>query len=137
MAVAAAAASDAGKSDDGCARTATFVRGLSISDFRESLHTLMSDASIFGANPQDGRAQAQRAAEQRAQERAEQLELQSSSLSTPEERIRLWEKLHMLSLPRASTHPLLSHIASQTALTLAQVQDEQRRRAMPIGEQSR
>jgi hypothetical protein len=57
------------------------------------------------------------------------VERQSSSLHTPEERIRLWEQLHVLSLPRASTHPLLSLIASQTALTLQQVRDEQQRRA--------
>jgi hypothetical protein len=83
----------------------------------------------------DPRAQAIRAAEERAQERAQLLERQSSPLHTPEERIRLWEQLHVLSLPRKSTHPLLSVIALQTALTLEQVQDEQRRRASPATEQ--
>lgn len=77
----------------------------------------------------DPRAQALRAAQERAQERTRLIELQASALHTPEERIRLWEKLHMLSLPRASRHPLLALIASQTALTLQQVEDEQRRRA--------
>jgi hypothetical protein len=56
-------------------------------------------------------------------------------MHTPEERIRLWEKLHVLSLPRIATHPLLSLIASQTALTLQQVQDEQRRRTSLAMEQ--
>lgn len=88
-----------------------------------------------GVHGTDARAQAIRAAEERAQERMRQLQLQTSSLHTPEERIRLWEKLHMLSLPRSSTHPLLSLIASQTALSLEQVQDEQRRRGSPASEQ--
>lgn len=88
-----------------------------------------------GSNPTDLRTQALRVAEERAQERARLIESQSSWLHTPEERIRLWEKLHVLSLPRASTHPLLSLIASQTALTLQQVLDEQRRRAYPAMEQ--
>jgi hypothetical protein len=93
------------------------------------------DPTMIGGNLTDPRAQALRAAEERAQERARLLERQASTLHTPEERIRLWEKLHALSLPRASTHPLLSLIATQTALTLEQVHDEQRRRASPATEQ--
>ena len=89
----------------------------------------MLNSNNTGTSPADPRAQALRAAEERAQERAQLVERQSSSLHTPEERIRLWEKLHVLSLPRVSTHPLLSLIASQTALTLQQVRDEQQRRA--------
>jgi hypothetical protein len=95
----------------------------------------VTNSSNTGSGPADPRAQALRAAEERAQERAQLIERQSSSLHTPEERIRLWEKLHVLSLPRVSTHPLLSLIASQTALTLQQVQDEQRRRASSALEQ--
>ena len=87
-----------------------------------------------GGDQTDPRARALRAAEERAQERARLRERQASSLHTPEERIRLWESLHMLSLPRAPTHPLLSVIAAQTALTLEQVLDEQRRRASPAME---
>jgi hypothetical protein len=95
----------------------------------------VTNAPSTGVNHTDPRAQAIRAAEERAQERARLIERQSSSLHTPEERIRLWENLHVLSLPRASTHPLLSLIALQTALTLQQVQDEQRRRASSAMEQ--
>jgi hypothetical protein len=39
--------------------------------------------------------------------------------------------LHALSLPRSGTHKLLSVIAAQTELTLAQVHEEQARRAAP------
>jgi hypothetical protein len=86
----------------------------------------------FNADP---RAQAIRAAERRAQERAQLLERQSSPISTPEERIVLWEQLHVLALPRSAAHPLLALIAQQTALTLEQVRDEQQRRARNATEQ--
>jgi hypothetical protein len=96
----------------------------------------VTDTNSYGGTI-DPRAQARRAAEERAQERVQLLQRQSSSLHTPEERIRLWEKLHVLSLPRPSTHPLLPLIASQTALTLEQIHDEQRRRASASMEQRR
>jgi hypothetical protein len=86
----------------------------------------------FNADP---RAQAIRAAERRAQERAQLLERQSSPSSPPEERIALWERLHVLALPRSTSHPLLALIAQQTALTLDQLRDEQQRRARATAEQ--
>lgn len=67
-------------------------------------------------------------AEERAQrERIEQ----SSELNTPEMRIRAWERLHRLTLPRGSAHSVLSIIAEATHLTLEQVREEQRRRSEP------
>lgn len=54
---------------------------------------------------------------------------QCSHLKTPEERIRLWEKLHDLQLPRQASHRLLAIITADTQLTLAEVRGEQRRRA--------
>ena len=53
---------------------------------------------------------------------------QSSQLKTPEERIRAWEKLHDLQLPRAAAHPLLKIIATDTQLTVGEVRSEQIRR---------
>lgn len=88
----------------------------------------MIDASHIAGAP-DARAQAIKAAEQRAAERVRLIERQTSSQSTPEDRIQLWESLHALSLPRSATHPLLAVIATQTALTLDQVKGEQHRRA--------
>jgi CheY-like chemotaxis protein len=67
------------------------------------------------------------AAERRQQELAEQ----SSELNTPAVRIRAWERLHRLTLPYKSEHPVLRVIASATHLTLAQVREEQRRRSAP------
>jgi hypothetical protein len=77
----------------------------------------------------DRRAQVLRAANERAEERERQREQQRSPMLTPEERIRLWEQLHGLHLPRAANHKLLEVIATQTELSLQQVTMEQQRRA--------
>ncbi len=80
------------------------------------------------AGAADRRAQALRLAEERAHERVKRLAAQSSPEHTPEERIRLWEELHGLDLPRSVTHKLVRLIASDTALSVRQVHEEQRRR---------
>ncbi|HTE41106.1 MAG TPA: hypothetical protein VK629_09755 [Steroidobacteraceae bacterium] len=46
----------------------------------------------------------------------------------PERRIRLWESLHGLNLPKSTDHRLLDLIAQKTALTVDQVRQEQARR---------
>lgn len=53
---------------------------------------------------------------------------QVSVLNTPGERIRIWEQLHELDLPRGPDHPLIRVIATHTALTLLEVRAEQTRR---------
>ena len=58
---------------------------------------------------------------------------QSSELNTPEVRIRAWERLHRLTLPRGSAHAVLDVVAQATRLTLEQVREEQRRRSEPAG----
>jgi hypothetical protein len=63
-------------------------------------------------------------AERAQRERIEQ----SSELNTPEMRIRAWERLHRLTLPRGSAHAVLGVIANATRLTIEQVREEQRRR---------
>lgn len=88
----------------------------------------MSSVNDTSLDPLDGSARALRAAEERARERAQLLERQSSPHFTPEERISLWESLHMLSLPQGATHPLISLISAQTGLTPQQVRNEQQRR---------
>jgi hypothetical protein len=65
------------------------------------------------------------AAERRRQDLAEQ----SSRLKTAEERIRIWERIHEVNLPRDSAHNLVEIIAANTGLTDADVRDEQQRRA--------
>jgi hypothetical protein len=63
--------------------------------------------------------------------RVELLDL-SSMENPPQARIRAWEKAHGLTLPKAASHPVLHSIAAVTHLTLEQVQEEQRRRLMPL-----
>jgi hypothetical protein len=64
-----------------------------------------------------------------AERRKSDLAEQSSRLKTPEERIRIWERLHEVNLPRDPAHRLVEIIAANTALTGEDVRDEQRRRA--------
>ena len=65
------------------------------------------------------------AAERRRMDLAEQ----SSRLKTAEERIRIWERIHEVTLPRDPAHRLVEIIATNTGLTDADVRDEQHRRA--------
>jgi hypothetical protein len=67
------------------------------------------------------------AAERMEKRRAEQAE-QCASSSAPEMRIRTWERVHGLRLPLDAAHPVLAVVATETHLTLAEVQEEQRTR---------
>jgi len=67
------------------------------------------------------------AAERMEKRRTEQAEQRESS-STPEMRIRVWEKVHGLRLPLDTAHPIVAVVATETHLTLAEVQEEQRAR---------
>jgi hypothetical protein len=64
------------------------------------------------------------ALERRQAELAEQVSIRNA----PSERIRIWERLHGLPLPRDPTHRLLNVIATATDLDLEQVHEEQRQR---------
>ena len=80
----------------------------------------------------DRRAQFEHEQQQRIEERRQQVALLSSPLSSADERIQLWEKLHALALPRSPTHKLLPIIAQQTAIALAQVLEVQQRRSASV-----
>jgi hypothetical protein len=69
-----------------------------------------------------------RAAEQRQRDMAEQ----SSTLNSPDVRIRAWEKVHGVRLPADPAHPVLDSVATATDLTLEQVHAEQRKRASTV-----
>jgi len=62
---------------------------------------------------------------ERAQRRRLELAEQRSDLNPPDVRIRAWERLHALRLPRDPGHPVLGVIAISTGLTLSQVRAEQ------------
>lgn len=64
-----------------------------------------------------------------AERRRTDLAEQCSRLKTAEERIRIWERIHEVTLPRDSAHRLVEIIAANTGLTDADVRDEQHRRA--------
>jgi hypothetical protein len=88
------------------------------------------ESSSYGAiSAADNRTQIERRQKELAAERQRQIALQSSPLSEPDERIRLWEKLHALRLPKSNAHTLLRVIAEQTNLTLQQVLSVQQHRA--------
>jgi hypothetical protein len=96
-------------------------------------HKLYQNAIVFIGDLAERRAQIEHQNQERAAERQQQIALQSSPLSGPEERIRLWEKLHALNLPRSAQHKLLGVIAEQTNLSIQDILDAQQRRAAPVG----
>lgn len=65
-------------------------------------------------------------AELNAAKRRVEMEELRSDLKTPEQRIRAWERVHGLALPRDPNHHVLGAIALETRLTLEQVQAVQR-----------
>jgi hypothetical protein len=77
----------------------------------------------------DFRARLMHQQAENAARRKVDLAAQSSRLNSAEERIRIWERLHEVQLPRDPTHRLVDIIAANTGLTDGDVRDEQRRRA--------
>jgi hypothetical protein len=96
--------------DDQPNRPPTQFAGELVADYRERLQRQQAEAL-----------------EQRARELAEQ----TSTLNTPSDRIRIWERRHGLPLPTDPAHRLLQVIASGTGLTLEVVRAEQRLRRSP------
>ena len=82
--------------------------------------------SAFAAS--DHRVAVLRADQEREHARRRELELQASPGTEPQERIRIWERLHAVRLPVAETHPLVIVIANQTQLKVREIKEEQRRR---------
>ena len=85
-----------------------------------------SNHSTYAAT--DFRTAAQRAEQDKAHSRQQQLASQASANNAPDVRIRIWEQLHALRLPLSADHPLILVIAAQTQLTVRAVKDEQQRR---------
>jgi hypothetical protein len=95
---------------------------------RRSFYGAVADPGLLA----DRRAEFASEQQARIAERRHQVALLSSPLSSADERIRLWEKLHALALPRSPTHKLLSIIAQQTEMTLSQVLEVQQQRFAPV-----
>lgn len=79
----------------------------------------------------DHRARIERARLDAEERRSEALVGQCSPDNTPEMRVRIWEKLHQVRLPKSPTHVILQVIAKQTGLPLLDVQEVQRLRVTP------
>jgi len=62
------------------------------------------------------------------EQRRQELSEQNSKINTPAARIRIWERLHQVALPRAPTHKVLHVIAAHTGLSIQDVRDEQNQR---------
>ncbi len=85
-------------------------------------------ALALASSSSERREMVQRAERERAESRRRELDSQSSPEILPEERIRIWESLHALQLPRTEEHPLVAVIARQTQLSVLDIRDEQTRR---------
>lgn len=77
----------------------------------------------------DHRARTEQALFEAAQRRDRALVDQRSPENSPEARVRIWERLHQVRLPRDPEHAILPRVAEQTALSLLDVQEVQRSRA--------
>jgi hypothetical protein len=56
---------------------------------------------------------------------------QRSPENSPEVRVRIWERLHQVRLPKDPAHPIMSRVAEVTGLDLAEVLEVQRLR-LPV-----
>ena len=86
---------------------------------------------LAGEPNADYRARIARRQAEAAEIRQRELIEQTSIINPPDVRIRIWERLHEITMPRDASHRLLRVIAAQTGLTMAEVQAEQHNRANP------
>ncbi len=90
-----------------------------------------------GENVADFRARIAQDQAEAIEKRQRELAEQTSDANTPSARIRIWERLHQIALPRNPAHRVLSVIAANTGLSIEQVRAEQRQRTLPTGEPER
>jgi hypothetical protein len=81
----------------------------------------------------DHRARIERAQVEAAERRSQAMLDQRSPGNAPEARVRVWEKLHQVRLPKDPAHAVLRLVSQQTGMSLAEVQEVQRQRAQPPG----
>ncbi len=79
----------------------------------------------------DFRARMERDQLDAAERRARALNDQRSPENSNDARVRVWERLHQVRLPKDPGHNVLQLIAQQTGLALAEVQEVQSIRARP------
>lgn len=79
----------------------------------------------------DHQARFERQQLEAAQRREQALHEQSSPANSAEQRVRIWERLHQVRMPKDPAHAILAVIAKQTSLQLIDVQEVQRLRLVP------
>lgn len=79
----------------------------------------------------DHRARIERAQLEAAERRTQALSDQRSPDNSHDKRVRAWERLHQIRLPRDPGHHVLLVVARQTGMSLADVREVQRLRARP------
>jgi len=79
----------------------------------------------------DHRARLEQMQREAAARRERALIDQRSPENSPETRVRIWEQLHQVRLPKDPAHPIMARVAERTGLDLAQVLEVQRFRATP------
>lgn len=87
-----------------------------------------TSAAVHGELMLDVRARIAQEQAEAAERRRAELAEQASSRYTARERVRMWERLHGLTLPRQPSTHLMTIVAKDTALTLEEVTEEQQRR---------
>lgn len=78
----------------------------------------------------DHRARLERQQLEAAERREQALRDQQSLDNSPDLRVRIWERLHQVRLPKDPAHAILKQVAQQTRLAVADVQEIQRQRAL-------
>ncbi len=79
----------------------------------------------------DHRARMERAQVEAAERRVQALNDQRSPENSHDARVRAWERMYQVRLPRDPEHNVLRLVARQTGLALADVREVQRIRAQP------
>ena len=79
----------------------------------------------------DHRARIERAQLEAAERRTQSIADQRSPQNSHDQRVRAWERLHQLNLPKNPAHAVLRVVALQTGMALADVQEVQRQRERP------
>jgi hypothetical protein len=80
----------------------------------------------------DHRARIERAQLEASERREQSFIDQRSTANSLDARVRAWERLHQVRLPKDPAHSVLRLVAKQTGMTLNDVHDVQRQRASVI-----
>jgi hypothetical protein len=99
------------------------------SEMQSDKYRLLNLTPLAGESNTDYRKRAEELEAEAAERRQQQIDQQSSPLNNPSVRIKAWERLHQLDLPRDPAHRLVGVIAANTGLTLDEIRAEQHERA--------